>query len=253
MLFATDNRLPEIKDRLRARFPDSGRANADPLRQLIYGLVSEGAAPAVGVGVFNRLMADFPHWLALRDASPAHLEKLFVGLPRARAKAVAVPALLRDIEARTGDLTLDPLTRMSTEAGCRWLTTLPGVSPALASAVLAFSSLARPTMAVDVAAAQVVRRLGLCPPGAPLSAVSRHVAERAPAAWRGPEFSALSNGLERLAHTVCQEGQALCHKCPLQDLCPSAAQQSATIIPFARVRSGQKDQDGSHAAKVLSK
>lgn len=232
LTFATDNRLPDILDRLKARFSSSQSDRKDPLRQLIYGLVSEGAGPAVGVAVFNRLVAAFPHWAALQSASPKRLETFFVGLPHAAEKAVALPSVLDAIEARCGDLTLDGLTKMHTEAAKAWLTTLPGVSPAVASAVLAFSSLARPTMAVEGAAARAVRRLGLCPPGAALSAVPRHLMERAPAHWGAEEFRAMSEGLKRLARAACQEGRPSCERCPLQDLCPSQNRQSADIISF---------------------
>ncbi len=252
LTFATDNRLPEILDRLRARFPSPSVDRQDPLRQLVFGMVSEGAGPAVGVGVFNRLMAAYPHWAALRDAEPEALATLFVGLPRAAEKAEAVPEVLRAIEARVGDLSLDGLSKMNTEAAKGWLTELPGVSLAVASAVLAFSSLERPTVSIEGEAARVVRRLELCPAGAALSAVPRHVMERAPAHWRAKEFGAMSDGLKRLARVACHQGRAACAKCPLQDLCPSRNRQSATIIPFnARLKDG--DTQPAAAEKVLSK
>lgn len=232
LTFVLDNRLPEILDRLSLRYPAPSPSPADPLRQLVYAMVSEGAAASVGLAVFNRLMTEYPSWTRLAAASPEALATHFVGLPNARAKSHAVPTLLRAIDAERGEIELDFLGRLSTEAACRWLEKLPGVSASMAAGVLSFSSLKKPLLAVDDETARVVRRLHLCEPGAPASALPRQVAERAPSTWRAGQFAQLGDGLRRLGRQACGHGRPDCERCPLADLCPSQHQRAADIIPF---------------------
>ena len=241
LTFATDNRLPEILDRLRSLFPQQAARRTDPLTQLVFAVVSQDAAPSVASAVFNRMRATFPRWSDLRDAEEAKLARVLVGVPGAAAKAAGVPALLRAIEAERGVIDLDFLGRMSTEAAGRWLERLPGVTADVAAAVLSFSDLARPVMAIGRGPARPVRRLGLAQTAAPLSALPRQVAERAPADWKAEEFADLARGMARLARTVCHEGQPDCRACPLADLCPSANQRSAEVVAFPGARRRGRD------------
>ncbi|WOI54767.1 hypothetical protein [Parvularcula sp. LCG005] len=232
LTFATDNRLPEILGRLSATYPSARQTLSDPLAQLIFGVIGEGAAPPVGLAVFNRVRARWPHWVALSNVSAEDLAPFFIGLPRATKKAAAVPAILRQIAEEKGAIDISFLAKLSTDAGQRWLERLPGVSSGVAAAVLAFSSLARPLVTIDADNARVIRRLELCSMGAPLSAVPRHVSERAPAAWGSDQFSKLSDGLRRLARSVCHAGKPACGDCPLAELCPSQTRNTATVIRF---------------------
>lgn len=237
LTFAQNPALPALKDRLVRAYPaPAPRARGDALRQLVYMLIARGAAASVGLAVFNRVRTAYPNWEALRRAAPNDLARLFIGLPRARAKAVEIPAVLETIAHRCGgECDLSLLSRMTTDAARRWLEDLPGVDGPLASAVLTFSSLRRASLPIDRTAARPVRRLGLCPDGAPLSALERHVAEAAPADWRSDDFAAFSAALHRLAHTVCGAGRPECDKCPVANLCPSAGRMPAEVLPFPGV------------------
>ena len=232
MTFATDNRLPEILARMEQLAPESRTRVTDPLSQLVFAVVSDGAAPAVGLAVYNRLRATCPRWSDLRDASGETLQRVLVGTPGAAAKAEALPAIIRTIEAERSLIELDFLRRMTTEAAGRWLERLPGVTSGIAAAVLSFSDLRRPVMSVDQRAARPVRRLGLAPASAPLSALPRHVAERSPSAWGPDEFAGLARGFAKIARTVCHDGKPDCGACALRDLCPSAGQRTAEVVTF---------------------
>ena len=229
--FATDNRLPEMLARLEAAAPKQARIT-DPLSQLVFAVVSEDAAPAVALATFKRLKTVFPRWSDLRDAAPEVLARVLVGAPNARAKAAALPALIAAIEAERGVIELDFLRRMTTEAAGRWLETLPGVNAGIAAAVLSFSDLRRSVLVVSQPTGRVIRRLGLSPAAAPISALPRHVAERAPSSWGSDEFASLAKGFSRLARTVCTEGKPDCGACALRDLCPSARQGEAKVVAF---------------------
>ena len=231
MTFATDNRLPEILARAEQLSPQTA-AITDPLSQLIYAVIAEDAAPAVALAVYKRLRAECPRWSDLRDAAPETLARILVGAPGAAAKAAALPGIVAGIEAERGVIELDFLRRMTTEAAGRWLETLPGVNASIAAAVLSFSDLRRSVVAVDQRSARPIRRLGLAPTAAPISALPRHVAERAPSGWGAAEFSALAKGLGKLGRTVCTEGKPDCGACPMADLCPSARRKTAEVVAF---------------------
>ena len=230
--FATDNRLPEILARVEALSPNRQARITDPLSQLIFAVVSEDAAPAVGLAVYNRLRATCPRWSDLRDAAPETLARILVGTPGAGAKAEALPAIIAAIEAERGVIELDFLRRMTTDAAQRWLERLPGVTAPVAAAVLSFSDLRRSVMSVDQRTARAIRRLGLAPTAAPISALPRHVAERAPSSWGPESFAGLTRGLSKLARTVCAEGKPDCAACPMADLCPSARRKTAEVVSF---------------------
>ncbi|MEM6649998.1 MAG: hypothetical protein AAF603_07090 [Pseudomonadota bacterium] len=240
LTFALDNRLPEIHDRLAVLFPLKTTGKSDPLKQLVFVVVSEGAGPAVGLAVYNRLWTLYPNFGALRDAAVADLQDLFIGLPHAERKAQALPEILKIIENHHGSLDLDFLSKMPAEAARRWLSLLPGVNSAMATAVLTFSGLKKPMVALNQEAARAVRRLGLCEEGAPLSALPRQVAERAPAQWRGTHFAQFSEGMQQVARRHCVDGAPKCGGCPLKDLCPSGERAAAKVIPFSRYQSAQK-------------
>ena len=248
LTFATDNRLPEILDRLRSLFPTKPAMRTDPLSQLVFAVASDGAAPSVGAAVFNRLRAKFPRWSDLRDAAPQDVARVLVGVPNAAAKAEAIPALLQAIEAERGVIDLDFLGRMTTDAAGRWLERLPGVTADIAAATLSFSDLRRPVIAIGRAAARPVRRLGLAQASAPLSALPRQVAERAPAEWKAEAFADFARGMARLSRTVCHEGKPDCRACPLKDLCTAAGQGAASASANVIAFPGASRRSGSGAA-----
>lgn len=231
LTFTRNAALPDMLNRLVQHYGGAEPARRDALRQLVYMVVARGAAPSVGLAVFSRLQAVFPSWARLRDAEVRHLKTLFIGLPHREKKAESLPLILKTIEERAGALDLDFLDRLSTDGAQRWLEALPGVDHTIASAVLAFSTLKRSSLAIDRENVRPIRRLGLCAPGAPLSAVGRQVMEAAPPDWGAEELNALGQGLQKLAARVCHRGKPDCGKCPLSMLCPSSG-QTAEVLSF---------------------
>lgn len=232
LAFAADARLSALLPRLRACFGGAALRQDDPVRQLVYSLIGHGVAPSVGLAVFRRVTTAYPSLADLAAAAPDALERYFVGLPDAAARAAALPAALQAIAARAGGYDLSLLARLSTEQARRWLLELPGVTAAHADAVLTLSALRRAGVAVDADSARPVRRLGLAEAGAPLSALGRQVGERAPASWQAEDFAALTIGLARLARTACHAGTPDCGACPVADLCPSSRARPATVLAF---------------------
>ncbi|MEM9234651.1 MAG: hypothetical protein AAGA69_10515 [Pseudomonadota bacterium] len=242
LTFSQHAALPGIVDRLEQTYGRSSRHRRDALRQLVFMVVSQGAAPSVGLAVFDRLRAVYPSWDRLRDARPEDLEALFVGLPERKRKAGLVPEILQAIEEMTGDLDLDHLARMATDSARAWLEALPGVTHTIACAVLSFSTLERTSVSVDQENVRPMRRLGLCPRGTPLSAVGRYVLEAAPTDWSAQEVATLTHGLGRLAATVCHKGRPDCSRCPLMTMCPSSG-HTAEVLAFPGAEARRKREE----------
>ncbi|NRA29317.1 MAG: hypothetical protein HRU11_03565 [Parvularculaceae bacterium] len=236
LTFAIDNRLPEILERVGQLFPQrKARRQLSAMDQLIYGLIAHGLPASVAMASYRRLRMAFPSLADLKRARPGALQAELIGVPAAALKAAAIPELLATIEEAFGQLTLDGLERMETEQAHRFLTSLPRITDEIAASVLSFAGQERTVLSVDKDAARPLRRLGLCEPGAPLSALPRQLIERSPVEWRSEEFAGLSQGMLRVADRFCHQAKPDCANCPLRSLCPSAeeyAQPSATVVSF---------------------
>jgi endonuclease-3 len=238
--FAIDNRLPEIADRVGQLMPaQKSEAGINPLDQLLYGVLAQGLSSSSATASYRRLRKAYPRFADLRDAEPEAIRTLMVGIPAAALKAAAIPEILRLVEDAFGCLSLDGLARLDTAMAESFLTRLPRVTEEIASTVMRFAGKERLVLHVDREVARVLRRLALCEPAAPLSAVPRQLIERAPTGWRQDDFAGLSRGLTRVADRFCHQGRPDCGSCPLASLCPGAekARPSSEVVvsfPFGR-------------------
>jgi len=236
LTFAVDNRLPEILERLAQLFPRrEARRQLPAVEQLIYAIVAQGLSASVAMASYRRLRSVFPKLSDLRDARPGMLQTELIGVPAGALKAAAIPDVLQKIEDAFGCLSLDDLSSMESDQALRFLTRLPRVTEDMATSVLAFCGQERTVLSVDRDGARPLRRLSLCEPGAPLSALPRQLIERSPAEWRRDEFSALSQGLIRVADRFCHQGKPDCQACPLKSICPSAesfTEKASTVVSF---------------------
>lgn len=240
--YAVDNRLPDLLDRVRQLFPPRRTAAVtNPLDQLLYGVLAQGLSSAGATASYRRLREAYPSFSALRDAKPAALRSLMIGIPAAALKAATLPEILRQVEDAFGSLTLDPLQRMEVEQALRFLTRLPRVNEEIAVAVLRLTGTERSVMSVDKDVARPLRRLGLVEKGAPLSALPRQLIERSPVRWRSDQFADLSRGLARVADRWCHPRSPDCSSCPLASLCKLSSEEptSAQVVAFPFSRRGR--------------
>lgn len=236
MTFAIDNRLPEILERVGQLFPQrKNRLQLSALDQLIYGLVAHGLSASGAMASYRRLRLAFPSLADLKRARPAALQAELIGVPAAALKAASIPEVLERIDDMFGQLSLDGLERMEADQSHRFLTSLPRITDEIAASVLTFTGQARTVLSVDKDAARPLRRLGLCEPAAPLSALPRQLIERSPVEWRSEDFAGLSQGLLRVADRFCFQAKPDCANCPLQSLCPSSERctnENSTVVAF---------------------
>jgi endonuclease III len=217
---AEAGRLRDIASRLEDVYGARvWHAHAPPLDELIATVLSQHTSDINTARAFSSLRQAFPTWDRVLNARPDDLASAIRSGGLAQVKAPRIQAILREIEAESGTLSLDWLARLPTGDARAWLTSLPGVGPKTASCVLLFS-LGRPAMPVDTHVYRVSRRLGVIGERVP-AANAHEPLERAIGADRDAVY-ALHLNLIAHGRAVCRARNPACGRCVLADLCPSA-------------------------------
>ena len=158
-------RLREIEARLRREYGQPRHFNpADPLDDLIFLVLSRMTQEIKYIRTYSRLRDSLSTWHAVRDAPPDELETLIHEAGLAPTKAAQIQAILGEIEAREGRLSLHRLRGMETDEVEQYLTSLPGVARKTALCVMLYT-LGRDVLPVDTHVWRVAQRLGLAPAG----------------------------------------------------------------------------------------
>lgn len=214
------DRTHEIERRLRAVYGQPRHHNpADPLDDLVFVVLSRMTQEIKYVRTYDRLRSTLPTWSAVRDAPPGTLEELIHEAGLAPTKAAQIRAILVEIEAREGALSLQRLCTMSDVEVEGYLTGLPGVARKTALCVMLYA-LERAVLPVDTHVWRVSQRLGLAPAGAWSEARCRALEEAVPTELRR------SVHVTMVAHgrAVCRATGPRCGGCVLGSLCPRGAQ-----------------------------
>lgn len=131
----------------------------DPLDDLVYITVSNRTDRRSAQTAFRSLKLEFPDWLDALQSPPRRMRSLIEPAGLAGIKSAHLRKAFSKIQRDLGDLTLDPLRRMSTSEAHEYLTTLPGVSDKVAKCVLMYT-LDRQVLPVDVHVHRIAQRLG---------------------------------------------------------------------------------------------
>jgi len=211
-------RLREIENRLRREYGQPRHFNpADPLDDLIFLVLSRMTQEVKYIRTYSRLRDSLSTWHAVRDAPPDDLETLIHEAGLAPTKAAQIQAILGEIEAREGRLSLHRLRGMETDEVEQYLTSLPGVARKTALCVMLYT-LGRDVLPVDTHVWRVAQRLGLAPAGQWSEARGRILEAAVPGELRG------SLHVTMIAHgrRACRARAPICESCMLVDLCPTA-------------------------------
>ncbi|WP_352647915.1 endonuclease III domain-containing protein [Mesorhizobium australicum] len=166
--------------------------------------------------VYNRLKAAVPNWSQLLKMDLTVLKALIGDAGLANQKAPRMVAIANQLARDFGEVTLEPLQRMTDRDAETFLTTLPGVGLKTAKCVLMYS-LGRELLPVDTHVARVSRRLMLVG-----DAPSRlFVANLEPAVPPDCRYDYHVNVLQH-GRELCRPMRPKCPECPLWALCPSA-------------------------------
>jgi endonuclease-3 len=217
-----DPTLGRVRTRLRGALgPVANTRRLTPIWQLIQSIISGRTPDRVSRAAFERLTVCWPQPETMMAARPQDIEAVIFDVEHAEPKSRWLIATLRTLHNQHGDLSLDFLGQLSTEAAFRKLCNLTGVGPKAAATTLNFSSLKRRIMVVDSHVARVAGRLGLaCHKD--LGRAQAELSECLSPAWDGDDLYELHWLFRRHGQDVCTETAPGCRACPLADLCPSA-------------------------------
>jgi endonuclease-3 len=149
------------------------------------------------------------------------VERAIAGVTWPEAKAPALQRMLRSItEKRGGRLDLDHLMGMDQAAAREWLSSLPGVGPKTAAAVLSFSALRGRALPVDSHHHRVAQRIGLIPRS--LAVGPSHAALEAllPSDWTAQQVYDHHEVFMLHGQRCCFFRSPACGRCVLLGRCP---------------------------------
>ncbi len=219
----SDPRAVEVHRRLLEVYGEPEWRNPlPPLDELVSTILSQNTNDNNRDRAFAALRARFPTWEAVRDAPLQEVVAAIRPAGLANQKAPRIQAVLRAITEQRGRLDLDFLRDWPPERVREWLMQFKGVGPKTAAIVMLFS-LGQPAFPVDTHVYRVTGRLGLRP--ARISVEQAH--ETLAASFPPETYYAAHLNLIRLGREVCRARKPRCARCPLNDLCPFAAQNSS--------------------------
>jgi endonuclease-3 len=202
-----------------------------PVAQLVKSIISARTRDAVSQGAFDRLRMTFGGPARLAVADIAAVERVIADVTYASDKASYVVAALQRLRRSSHGFDLDRLADGSVGEGLAFLETLPGVGRKVSASTLNASTLAMPVLIVDTHVLRVLHRLGAIGAQADYRAASEMVTAAMPA-WTGADFLNFHVEVKRLGQTLCRAVDPACHRCPLANDCPTAAE--AMLRPQSR-------------------
>jgi endonuclease-3 len=214
-------RVRTIRDRLRQLYGvPAAPPHRRPLDELVLTVLSRSTSDRNRDVAFERLRARFGSWAAVRDAPNGEVEAAIRPGGISKVKSRRIQDILRAIEDRTGELSLDDLEGKPVEAARAELCALPGVGRKTAACVLLFAY-GMPDVPVDTHVSRVGTRLGLFRPGAPFEELHDDMLAITP---RGQELE-LHVNLLRHGRRTCHAQRPDCAGCALLRLCPHGMEQ----------------------------
>lgn len=191
----------------------------DPLSELVSSLLSHRTRNADSGRAFKALRNRYPEWSDVRDAPTADVQESVASCTWPEQKAPRIQAVLREITARRGELSLDFLAQMSVPEARQWLESITGIGPKTSAAVLLFSRLRMPALPVDSHHHRVAVRLGLIPANMAVGPSHRFLEAQLPDNATAQEVYDNHEALMLHGQTVCLE-KPRCERCVVLDLCP---------------------------------
>lgn len=210
--------------------------DADPVGGIAGTILSQHTSDINSDRAYQRLVATFPTWEAVRDAPTYQVAEAIRSGGLANIKAPRIQDVLHTLseqQAAQGDTrplahALDYLAQMQPEQAWRSLQELPGVGPKTAACVLMFN-LGMPVMPIDTHVHRVSRRLGLIGPKVSADQAHELFAKAVPPDWVYP----LHVNLIRHGRQICHAQRPACQACPLSCECAYVGSVNAqkTALP----------------------
>ena len=238
--------LQEVQDRLlQWHGTPRPREVWDPLTQLIYSICSSRTKDAESFATLDALREryggyptgpnswDEVRWERLRDAPVAEIEDTLKLATFADRKAPQLKSALEQITQKTGALSLSFLSKYRTEKIRTWLEKLPGVGVKASAAVVNFSSLRRPAMAIDAHHQRIAIRMGLAPDKASPRQVEQALTLLMPSDWTPITMDEHHTLVKKLGQQLCTLREAHCGRCPLREVCVTGSAATTPVLRFS--------------------
>jgi len=222
----SQTRAQAVHQRLQERYGDpQWRTPLPALDELVSTILSQNTNDINRDRAYHALRARFPTWEQVRDAPQEEVIEAIRTAGLANQKGPRIQAVLREITAQRGWLSLDFLAELPTEEASAWLQSFQGVGPKTAAIVLQFS-LGKPAFPVDTHIYRVTGRIGLRPAKMSVEQAHAHLAQL----LQPNTYYAAHLNLIRLGRETCHPRRPDCPACPLQDLCEYYRQTLANQI-----------------------
>ena len=214
------------------------RTPTDPLTQLIDSLLASRTKLPTAHHALRDLERLFvssqgvhagpANWEPVRDASIPDLERAIAAVTFPEQKALRLKALLEQITARVGTLTLDFLAKYRTDKIREWLEQFEGVGPQISAAVVNFSTLRRRALCIDANHLRVIQRLCVVPRADAATTESR-LMRLVPETWDAAMLDQHHALIQLHAQTLCTFADPKCTPCPLLKICPTGQRNLAEL------------------------
>lgn len=197
--------------------PNAARcAPPDLLDELIGAILSQNTSDANSSRAFQSLKRAFPTWERALNAPTQKLARAIKIGGLSNLKAKRIKAILSELNAQTGALSLARLNAMTTDAAMSYLRTFKGVGFKTAACVLMFG-LGRDICPVDTHIHRILNRLGLTQ----TKNADETFQRLQPLIPKGKAYS-LHVNLIRHGKRVCKAQKPDCLNCALGDDCQFA-------------------------------
>ena len=199
---------------LRQEYGDHPWHPHDPVDSLVSTIISQNTNDTNRDRAMKRLQERFPTWEEVREAPEEEVVDSIRPAGLGPTKAPRIQGALRRITEKEGEISLDFLRDLTTEAARDWLTDLPGVGPKTAAIVLCFA-LGKPAFPVDTHVHRVSGRLGLIPEGTSREKAHDVLEEIVPQEIYYPFH------LNLIAHgrAICHSRNPECERCVVRERC----------------------------------
>ena len=195
--------------------------NLDPLDELVSSLLSHRTKNADSSRAFRTLKSRFSSWDAVLAAPVEAVEDAISAATWPQQKAPRIQAVLREIMARRGELSLDFLEELPVNEARAWLESMSGVGPKTSAATLAFSRLRKRALPVDSHHHRVAARLGIIPASLAVGPAHAVLEAMLPPDWDAQTVYDNHEILMLHGQKVCHHFGPQCGKCVLLELCPT--------------------------------
>lgn len=226
-----DNRLEQLHQALLDAYgPPPERQCWDPLKQLIYSMLSSRTKTETSHEVLRALERRFPQWEQLRDARVEEVATIIAPVTFAEKKAPALQrALHRITRQNNGRLSLDFLHGHPVERIRRWLESFEGIGAKTSASVVNFSTIRGRAIAVDSHHHRIALRLHLVPSGTSPAETEQRLLAMAPAHWSPATLDDHHSLVKLHGQQRCPklDWERNCALCPLLTMCSTGQRITA--------------------------